>query len=60
PPSTPLGYKYSLNPCRLFLTRLKSMPVENFPPQNIPHREIWPLKITGKIRFFAEKEPSLI
>jgi hypothetical protein len=27
--------------------------VENFFAQNIPYREIWPLKITGKIRFFS-------
>jgi hypothetical protein len=32
------------------------MPVENCLPENIPHRDIWPLKITGKIRLFAEKE----
>jgi hypothetical protein len=31
------------------------MPVENFLPQNIPHRKIWPLKMTGKIPFFAGK-----
>jgi hypothetical protein len=29
--------------------------VENFFAQNIPYREIWPLKITGKIRFFTPK-----
>ncbi|MGB9408486.1 MAG: hypothetical protein WCA89_13185, partial [Terracidiphilus sp.] len=33
---TPLGYKFPLKPCRLFLTRLKSMPVEKFPPPNSP------------------------
>jgi hypothetical protein len=34
------------------------MPVEIFPPQNIPHGEIWPLKITGKIRFLPKKSPE--
>jgi hypothetical protein len=31
------------------------MSVENFLPQFIPHGKIWPLKITGKIQFFAGK-----
>ena len=35
-PYTPLGYKFSHKPCRLFLTRLESMPVENFSPPNSP------------------------
>jgi hypothetical protein len=36
PPYTPLGYKFPLKSCRLFLTRLKSMPVENFSPPKHP------------------------
>jgi hypothetical protein len=32
------------------------MPVENISPQYIPHGEIWPPKITGKIRFFTQKQ----
>jgi hypothetical protein len=31
------------------------MPVENFQPQNIPHSEIWPLKMAVKIPFLPEK-----
>ena len=34
------------------------MPVEKYLPQNIPHGEIWPLKITGKIRFSPKKSPE--
>jgi hypothetical protein len=30
---------------------MKSMSVENLSPKNIPHREIRPLKITGKFVF---------
>jgi hypothetical protein len=36
---------------------MESTPMENFQPQNIPHREKWPLKITGKIPFFCPKIP---
>ena len=60
PPYTPGGYKFPKKSCKLFVSVLKSTPVENFSAQNIPHGEIWPPKITGKIRFFAEKELFLI
>jgi hypothetical protein len=59
-PYTILGYKFPLKPCRLFLTRLKSTRVEKILPQNIPHREIWPLNINENIRFFTPKQPQLI
>ena len=36
PPYTPLGYEFPLKPCRLFITRLESMPVENFSRPNSP------------------------
>ncbi|MGB9407401.1 MAG: hypothetical protein WCA89_07685, partial [Terracidiphilus sp.] len=29
--------------------------LKTFRSQILPHREIWPLKITGKIPFFAQK-----
>jgi hypothetical protein len=35
-PYTPRGYKFPLKPCRLFLTRLESMPLENFSLPNSP------------------------
>ena len=57
PPYTPLGYKFPLNPCRLFLTRLKSIPPERRTATILPHREIWPLKIAGKIRLSPQKAP---
>src|ERR1035437_9865935 len=60
PPYTPLGYKFSLKPCRLFLTRLKSMPVDKILAQILPHREIGPLKITGKSGFLPKKQLRII
>src|ERR1035437_1441277 len=54
-PYTPGGYKSPLKPCRLFVNSIESMPVEKFLSPKIPHRKIWPLKITGKIQFFAHK-----
>jgi hypothetical protein len=57
-PLYPLGYKFPLKPCRLFLNSLESMPVEKYLPQNIPHGEIWPLKIAGKCLFLPEKGPE--
>jgi len=57
PPSTPLGYKFPLKSCRLFLTRLESTPIEKLLALILSHREICPLKITGKTRFFTKKRP---
>jgi hypothetical protein len=34
---------------------MESTSVEIFQPQNIPYREKWPQKITGKIPFFTRK-----
>ncbi len=42
--------------CRLFLTRLESMPVEILQPKILPHREIWPLKNAEKSVFLPEKD----
>jgi hypothetical protein len=39
---------------------MESTRVEKLQPQNIPHGEIWPPKITGKIRFFAENCPEKV
>jgi hypothetical protein len=47
-----------MNPCRLFLTHLKSMPLEKLLARILPHGEIWPLKITGKIRFSPKDAPE--
>jgi hypothetical protein len=46
-----------LNPCGLFLIRLKSILPERRTAKILPHREIWPLKITGKIRFLPINAP---
>ena len=55
-PPTPLFiHSYIFNPCRLFVTLLKSIPVENILTQNIPHHEIQPRKIAGKCRFLPDK-----
>jgi len=59
PPYTPWGYKFPLKPCRLFLTRVESTFVENFRRQILSHREIRPLKITGKIRFLLRFKPLI-
>jgi hypothetical protein len=52
PPYTPLGYKFPKKFCRLFISQMESTSVEKIQPQNIPHGEIWPLKIAGKSWFF--------
>ena len=40
PPYTPLGYKFPLKSCRLFLTHLKSTPFEKRIARILPHGEI--------------------
>jgi len=37
---------------------LKSMPLEKLLARILPHGEIWPLKITGKIRFSPKDAPE--
>ena len=59
PPYTPWGYKFTLILCRLFVTRLKSTPLNKRTVQILPHREIWPLKTTGKNRFFTPNQPRV-
>jgi len=60
PPTPPEYFPCPSKPCRLFLTPLKSTYVDNFPPCNFPHREIRPLKITGKCRILNGKRRGVI
>jgi hypothetical protein len=39
---------------------LKSSRLKKLPAQILPHGEIRPLKITGKIRFLPKKQPRSI
>ena len=59
-PPYPGGYKFSRKPCRVFVSYLKSAPVEYFSPKFSHIVRFWPLKITGKIPFLPEKSPSLL
>ena len=56
PPYTPPGYKFPSKHCRLFITSLKSTPLQKLLTRILPHREIWPLKITEKFVF----RPTLV
>jgi hypothetical protein len=48
-----------LNPCRLFLTHLKSILPEMRTAKILPHHEIRPLKIAGKIRLSPKNAPIM-
>jgi hypothetical protein len=60
PPLPPGGINFPFNLADYFLNSMESTPVENFLPRNIPHREIWPLKITGNVRFLPIKRHQSI